>query len=187
MEVALSILIPTMPSRSESLDHLLMILGKQIMGNNAVDLEINRDMSLFGKPLNIGRKRNEMLQSARGKYIVFIDDDDEVSENYISLILDAISEEPDCIGINGCITTNGKDERQWFISKDNRKWFTKGDIYYRTPNHISPVKRDIALKAGFPEIAHGEDYIYSMRILPLLKTEVIIPEPLYTYKYVTKK
>lgn len=187
MEVALSILIPTMPSRSESLKRLLSILGPQIIGNAPVDLEINRDMQIFGNELNIGRKRNEMLKSARGEYIVFIDDDDEISPNYVSLILKAIESKPDCVAINGTITTNGNDERKWLISKQYSRWFTKNGIYYRTPNHISPVRRELALKAGFPEIVHGEDYIYSMRLLPMLKTETRIEEPIYKYLYDSTK
>lgn len=181
MALTLSILIATMPERQKSFDELMLSLTCPEFNNH---LEILVDSS---KAYNIGTKRNKLLRQAKGDYIVFIDDDDEVSKNYIQLILEACKLNPDCIGISGIITTNGANERQWHISKDYERWYELDRVYYRTPNHISPVKRELALKAGFPEIQFGEDAEYSRRLLPLLKTEVKIPGNLYHYKYVIKK
>lgn len=174
----LSILIATMPSRSESLDLLLKILGPQIIDKC---IEICTDDSM---EYNIGVKRNKLLERAKGEYIVFIDDDDHIPPYYIEEIMNALASKPDCVGIQGVVTTNGKDHKKWFISKDYKEWFEKNNIYYRTPNHISPVKRELAIKARFPEISFGEDYGYSMNLLPLLKTEVKINEQnMYHYDY----
>lgn len=182
MLIKLSILIATMPSRKESFYRLLDSLNYQLC--NTFGVEILSDDSMH---INVGQKRNSLLLRAKGEYIVFIDDDDEISGDYINLILNAAKFNPDCIGINGFITTNGKNKMQWYISKSYKRWFTHKGIYYRTPNHISPVKRLLALEAMFPEIAHAEDYEYSMRLLPLLKSEYIISEPLYFYKYISNK
>jgi glycosyltransferase involved in cell wall biosynthesis len=178
MAVKLSILIATMPSRRLQLAGLIQLLGRQYTGN---EVEIITDPSM---QYNIGAKRNKLLQRAIGEYIVFIDDDDLVSPKYISSILNAMGS--DCIGVSGTITTNGRNERQWHISKDYGKWYERNSIYYRTPNHISPVRRELALQAGFPEIAYGEDYEYSIRLLPLLKTENIIKGNLYFYRWMKK-
>lgn len=179
MVIKLSILIATIPSRKESFYSLLDNLNYQLCTTQGV--EILSDDSIH---INIGQKRNSLLLRAKGEYIIFADDDDEVSQNYVSLILKAIESKPDCVAINGTITTNGKDEKKWFISRVYGRWYTGKDwIYYRTPNHISPVRRELALKAGFPEICHGEDHTYSMRLLPLLKTETTIEQPIYHYKY----
>lgn len=179
---ALSILIATIPSRAKSFDRVWYSLCEQtaIRETNGVSVEVLFDLSM---EYNIGTKRNKLLQRSKGEYIVFIDDDDEISPNYVSLILKAIESKPDCVAINGIITTNGKDEKKWFISRNFLSWHIKKGVYYRTPNHISPVRRELALKAGFPEIAHGEDYQYSMRLLPMLKTETYIKQPIYHYKY----
>lgn len=178
----ISILIATMPSRDRELRRLLNNLRDQCEDVEEVEIIINSRMNI-----NIGEKRNLLLSEAKGKYIVFIDDDDHVSEDYVSLILAACKSESDCIGISGTITTNGKNASQWHISKQYGRWFQSGTIYYRTPNHISPVKRELALQAGFPEIAFGEDAEYSKRLLPLLKTETIIKGNLYHYDYYTQK
>lgn len=182
----LSVLIATIPEREYLLHPLVSFLVKQLNDpiNNSDKVEIIIDPETM---YNIGTKRNRLLARASGEYIVFADDDDEVYHNYISLILEACKSDSDCIGINGIITTNGQDEKKWFISKEYQSWYSNAGIYYRTPNHISPVKRELALKAGFPEISYAEDAEYSRRLLPFLKTETIISEPIYHYKYVENK
>jgi glycosyltransferase involved in cell wall biosynthesis len=137
-----------------------------------------------GMDCNIGAKRNRMLQSAKGEYVVFVDDDDLVTPDYVSKIFSGMG--ADCIGISGIMTVDGRDMKQWHISKQYGSWREENGVYLRTPNHISPVRREIALRVGFPEIEHGEDYAYSMGILPLLKTENIVKGNIYHYKYVNK-
>lgn len=199
----LSILIATMPHRYWDFNILLVALSSQFkdaerpnklpepepsifaMGNvYNPEIEIVYDDSM---DYNIGTKRNKLLQRAKGDYIVYVDDDDTISTDYVSKIFAAIKTNPDCIGISGTITFNGLNSKQWHISKKYGHWYEKNNIYYRTPNHISPVKRELALKAGFPEISFGEDAVYSERLLPLLKTEVVIPGNLYIYRYDSKK
>lgn len=177
----LSILIASIPTRIEMLAKLIANLQMQMMfaGDGYFQIIYDDDLSI-----NIGEKRNALLNQAKGEYVVFIDDDDSISEDYLSAILESIETKPDCVGINGIITTNGHGKTKWFISKEYGQWFTGPDgIYYRTPNHISPVKRELAIQAGFPEIAFGEDAEYSRRLLPFLKTETIITQPIYHYDY----
>lgn len=182
MEIVLSVLIATMPTRKESFYNLLEQLNIQCQFGKPVEI-----LSDSSTNHNIGVKRNSLLLRSRGKYILYVDDDDSISNDYIEKILEACKSGADCIGISGVITTNGKDQMQWHISKEFKRWFTKRGVYYRTPNHISPVKRELALQAGFPEISHGEDYEYSMRLLPLLKTETVIKGNLYHYKFLSNK
>ena len=181
MALKLSILIATMPKRFDSYANLIRMIYKQYTGS---EIEIISDNVL---DYNIGAKRNKLLQLAKGDYIVFIDDDDTVSDDYVSKILQAIETGPDCVGISGTITTNGQNEQQWHISKDYGSWFEQDSIYYRTPNHISPVRRELALQVGFPEISHGEDYVYSIGLIPILKTETKILGNLYHYDYYEHK
>lgn len=174
----LSILIASIPSREMMLNQLVDFIGLQ-----GGDVEVLTDNNLG---YNIGRKRNLLLERATGEYIVFVDDDDTVSGDYVGLILKGIEEKPDCLGISGVISVNGGEPRQWHISKEYGLWYEQDSVYYRTPNHISPVKRELAMQVGFKEISHGEDYDYSMRLLPLLKTETIIKQNIYNYAYIDK-
>ena len=52
-----------------------------------------------------------------------------------------------------------------------------------TPNHLSPVKKEIAIKVGFRDLRRGEDGIYSAGILPYLQNEAFIDEELYYYDF----
>lgn len=183
MALKLSILIATMPSRKHDLNNLLFDLRPQC--EPYIDLvEIIMDTRI---DINIGQKRNALLEKSIGYYVVYIDDDDHISPNYVESILLATETNPDCIGISGWITTNGNKRKDWHISKDFKRWHEKNNIYYRTPNHISPVLRELALAAGFPEWKHGEDAEYSKRLLPMLKTEVKIKGYLYHYDFKTLK
>lgn len=144
----------------------------------------------FSNDLDIGTKRNNLLNDVKGHFIVFIDDDDNVSDDYLELIIDAIisNESVDCIGIKGIITFDNVETKKWEISKDFGSWYEMNNVYYRTPNHISPIRTELArLSGGFPPLKQGEDYEYSMNVLPLLKTEIKIDKEIYHYQYNSKK
>ena len=47
--------------------------------------------------INVGRKRNILLQKASGDFVVFIDDDDEIHDNYIDAFMNAIEFNPRAI------------------------------------------------------------------------------------------
>ena len=169
------------------LKELLGVLNNDIKQNNLigkVEILTNDEMDI-----TVGHKRNLLLKKATGKFIVYIDDDDMVVEDYVTNIVNAIENNRniDCIAINGTYSVDGGAKQKWFISKDYNKWYEERNIYYRTPNHISPVKREIALLCGFPSMSFSEDYHYSMAILPHLKKEATIEKPLYHYKFISEK
>lgn len=174
----LSILICTIPSRKPQFDALIKVLESQWV--EGVEILYN------GNGGSVGSKRQTLLEQAKGEYVVWVDDDDNVSDNYISSILEATKTKPDCIGIRGIMTTNGKLQKSWYISMDYFEWHEKEGAYYRHTNHLSPVKREIALKVGFPDKTHGEDYDYSMGLRGKLFTEVKIPFGIYHYQYMRK-
>lgn len=140
--------------------------------------------------MSVGKKRQLLLEKATGDFIVFFDDDDMPYPGYIDKILKAINDpsNPDCIGIWGNMTTDGQNPQTWIHSIKYRVWGSKKDgyDYYRPPIHFNPVRRDLALKAGFKDMRYSEDADYSKRLRPLLRKEVFIQEPLFHYQYTTK-
>lgn len=172
----LSILICSLKGREGMLRNLMSILRGQMTNDVEILVEKNN------RKITIGAKRNILLGRARGDYVVFVDDDDRISGNYISKILNAISTLPDCVGIEGEIHFKKKGITRKFIhSIQYDKWFESRGIYYRCPNHLNPVKREIALKIAFPNVSKREDEHYSLRIRLLLKTEVYIKGTVYFY------
>lgn len=191
-EKLLSILIPTTPDREKVLYELLYSLHLQIeVGKFQPFVEICIEPD-DGK-LSVGKKRQMLLEKAKGKYVVFIDSDDKVSDNYLSELLQAASQEPDVISFNGWMETNGANRENFKISKD-LPYITIQDAFgkrehLRYPNHIVPVKREIALLIGFRDMRFAEDFDYAKRLKEsgLLKKEVYIQKDLYYYLYNSKK
>lgn len=178
--MTLTILICTIPQRKAMFDTLLAELLKQADGLGE-HVEIIAD----GNNGSIGAKRQGLLEMAKGEYIVFIDDDDSVAPDYIRSILDALLTKPDCIGFNGKMTTDGRNEQKWIISNRYKRWHEDRNTYYRCTNHITPVRRDIALSVGFKNKSHGEDYDYSMGLVGKCIVETFIDKYLYHYNYKT--
>ena len=77
----LSILIPTVPVRKPLLDKLLSVLNKQLTDNN---LENRVEILVFEDNFeySVGKKRNVLYEKAKGKYVLILDDDDMVSDNF---------------------------------------------------------------------------------------------------------
>lgn len=178
----LSVLICSLESRKRFLDRLLERINPQT-NNDQVEIIIDVDKG----ERTIGKKRNDLLHKAKGSYISFVDDDDLVAPDYVKRIIEATRTDPDCVGMEGIITFDGRNPKKFIHSLRYREWFEKKGIYYRNPNHLSPVKRELALQVMFPEINMGEDQDYSMRLLPFLKTEKYISGPIYFYEYISNK
>lgn len=175
MHKKLSILTCSLGSRSQIFQNLARALKMQ--SNQEVEMLANIDNG----EKTIGAKRNELLEAAQGEYVIFVDDDDMVSPFFVSQILTAIKHNPDCCGIEGIITQKNIGPKKFIHSIQYQDWFEKDEVYYRCPNHLNPIKRQIALEAKFPNQSWQEDKEFSARLKGKLKTEVYIKEPLYFY------
>lgn len=180
----LDVLICTLEKRREMFQSLCGFFVSQLdefKGRVSILWEIDNGEE------SVGTKRQRLLHRAKSDYIVFVDDDDNVALDYLSRILGALQERPDCVGMQGLITIDGAPPALFEHSLRHTHWFEEGGVYYRCPNHLNPVKRELALRAGFKDMSFGEDRDYSERLLPLLKTEVFLDGPIYFYDYRSKK
>jgi hypothetical protein len=176
----LSILICTTPEREQMTKELILILSNQAVKYGGV--EILTDDSPKGS-VTIGEKSNRLLLRAKGDYVCRFDSDDLPSDDYISSILDAIEKNPDCIGFKILCDMEGKKEIAASSMKYDWTDNVDGFRYVRSIYHKTPVKREIALKCMFPDKSYSEDYEYSMRLKPHLKSEIFIDKFLYIYRY----
>lgn len=178
----LSVLIPSLYKREEMLLNLLSNLYNQIAELRAwlkVEVIVLQD----NKEITTGMKRNRLLNLAKGEYIVFIDDDDEVYNNYLKRILGALETGLDCVGTSGHYSIDGGHKMTWKLSMAYHDYDGHDGILYRRANHLTPVKRNLALAAMFPDKSNAEDKEYSERLSKFLKSEIVIDEPIYHYKY----
>lgn len=185
----LSILIPTIKRDETFLSQLIYNLEEQTLSMRD-EVEILIDHDEYG---SIGTKRNNLLKVATGEYTAFIDSDDEIAVNYISLLMKAIDSDCDCASLKGEITINGGAPEIFEHSLKYNEWKTNPEgseiRYERYPNHLSLIRSSISKQFKFPEKNHGEDHDWSKQIHEsgLLKTEYYIPEIIYYYNYISNK
>lgn len=175
----LSILICSVPSRCyEFLPNLLRVLNPQC-NYKEVELLILTD----NRKMSIGEKRNKLKSIAKGKYIVYIDDDDMISDNYVREILLATKNNTDCILFNEWKTVNDREGKiiKYSINYINMKWDNL--VTYKTPNSRMAIKKELVENIDFLHQNNNEDDEWGERILPLLKTEFVIDKILYFYKF----
>ena len=118
-------------------------------------------------------------------FVVFIDDDDDVSDHYVQLITEVIRNHPevDCIGIKGQITFRGRQPHPLVYSLRYQEYRTENGVYLRPQQHITPIRRDIALCYRFADTSYSEDYDWGLRMRKeaALRNEYFLDQVLYYY------
>lgn len=178
----LSILICHLPEREHFLKRLMNILQPQV--TDGVEILVDDT----GREMPTGTKRNKLIAQATGEYFSFIDVDDLVPMFYVNEILKAIEQKPDCVTFIGYMTTNGADRRN-FVIKLGEKYEERDRVYYRPPNHLAVIKKELVKNIRFRDIWQLEDYHYCMDMqrLNLLKSEVHINCDMYHYDFQSNK
>lgn len=175
-----SILICAIDERKQVFERLFNKLQSQIKINKLEDkIEV-----LFFKDnheYKVGHKRNKLLEQSKGEYICFIDDVDDIHDNYIKMIYDKLLKNPDCVKLIGIKIFNSRNPKKFIHSIAYKTWFEKKNIHFRPPSHLNPIKRDIAKRFKFSEKDIEEDRAWAIAISNsgLVKKEEIITEPYY--------
>ena len=195
----LSILILTIPERAKKLKRLMDVLRPQIPEDGSVEVIVKEELHHDHGGPTIGANRNAALADAAGDYVCFIDDDDLVPDYYIDRILKAIEPSKSCADYASCYVISTKagyrnvtlaDLETWEFSPDViglkgqhfissmkfKEWKTEDHVRQQCPSCLNPIKREIALQVPYPDKNLDADKEYSMALLPLLKTEVLIDD-----------
>jgi hypothetical protein len=180
------ILIRTIPHRHERLCGLLESLAPQMrMRSRHVGILVYRD-NLEATP---GAKAQALTEASRAEYVSFVDDDDEVSPDYVRRILVALNTEPDYVGFTVRYSVDGQDRALIEHSLRYPGWETRADgRHVRDISHLNPVRRRLALLARWDD-GYGEDHRWAqaMRETGLVNREVFLDgDPLYHYRYSTE-
>jgi glycosyltransferase involved in cell wall biosynthesis len=177
----LSILIPTLPARIDEYFRLIKILNNQIKINN-LESRVQILSICDTKDMSVGEKRNLLIKSSNGRYVCFIDDDDIVADNYLIQIFRAIESNADVITFCGEYVENNL-HTPFSISRLHRGNFNEAGMLYRLPNHLCPIKREIAINCLFTDKNFGEDSDYADKINQHITNEFHIQYKLYFYLY----
>jgi len=176
----LSILLATVTERAALFEKLHSHIQSQAAGK-PVEVLVACD----NKEISIGRKRGNLLAESKGEYVCYVDDDDWVADDYVDRILSAVSGRPDCVGFKIHCTTNGGNPVMACASMRYPEWGENKDgfAHVRSTYHKTPVRAEIAHKVGFRDLRFGEDKIYSIGVMRLVKTEEFINHVMYYYRY----
>jgi Glycosyl transferase family 2 len=177
----LSILTPSVPERIDShLKKLIDKLKKQI-GNKNVEHLIFID----NRKRSIGAKRETLVQMANGKYMAFVDDDDDISNDYIDSLLEGIKHNPDVVTFKQYCHVNDNEVSVINFSlknKTNEEYYPGGYIN-RVPFHVCAWKSELGKKYAFSDKNYSEDWFWAEQLAKEAKTEYHIDKVIHTYIY----
>jgi glycosyltransferase involved in cell wall biosynthesis len=180
MTIKLSILVPTVPNR---IDNFYLRLMKDLI-NQTKDYSNVELISFFdNKKISIGKKRNEMLRLANGEYLVFIDDDDRISPDYVSEIMKALEANPgtDCVVFDNICSVNSGTP---YVCKYGIEFEYKGPVnglWTGKPAHTMVYKSEIAKRYNYTDMGAGEDMDWVKRAWKDIVRQTRIDKVLYYY------
>jgi glycosyltransferase involved in cell wall biosynthesis len=183
----LSILILSIPERFEKLAALYWKLIFQIGGE---DVEVLCLMDNCKR--SIGTKRNDLLDAARGEYLAYIDDDDDVDDDYITEILAAIRRPnpyADVIVFKESAKL-GKDDPfivspgvEYKNQRAQKSATGQWQDITRIPWHWCVWRSGLAKSERFQESNWGEDAAWCQALHPKIKSQKRINKVLRYYYY----
>ena len=193
--IKFSILILSIPSRLHFLTPLMQKLEKQIGERQDVEILSIMDNKSFG----ISEKRNELLKLARGSHLAWIDDDDDVADNYIDRLTETIEKNPgvDVISFNQICYLEGIEARVFAQMGNPHEQVlpdpqdpTRYRDTLRPPYHWCVWKTSLAQSEDFksevliPGSDTGEDIDWLKRLYPKVTNSIYLEgDVLHIYRY----
>lgn len=181
-----SILVPTLGERHILFERLMEYLLPQLDRYEGRVRVVGRHNN--GSP-PLPKIRQQMIEGAGSEYVSFVDDDDIVSQDYVSSIMDALDQRPDYVGFQVQCYSDGAPIGVAYHSLEYKRWRNSPGRFERDISHLNPIRRSLALKANFTRARAGraEDRVWAdqLRRSRALRTQVVIPSILYHYLYST--
>lgn len=181
-----SILIATCPPRAVKFKRLMKLLMPQVDAYKG-QIEVVVFFNNFDQP-SLGTIRQHLLDSSKGEYVNFVDDDDLLPKDYCSTIfplLDGV----DYIGFNVELRNEGMSLRPVYHSLRYNEWSDDEKGYYRGITHLNPIKAELARIADFRPQDIGEDHYWSIDVQRHINsdtkeyTEHYIDRAMYIYDH----
>lgn len=177
----LTICISSLRERSAMLASLLQSLAAQDRADEVEVLVAVDGRQTDGLQTTTGAKRNQLVAAARGLFVAHVDDD-AVSPLYVPMILAAIDRAPsaDVVLIRGERIDASKKVWEftydvgadWRYCQERRPWAGGGEepIVRKSPDHLCPVRADVARAVPFEDRRVNEDVEWSRAVAERLRT-----------------
>lgn len=189
----LSIVMITIPERASVFNKLHRKLSHQIRYCHEIhptlgDVEIVKVVTprvKDGGP-SIGAKRQMGLDDSKGAYVCWLDDDDDVSPDYVEVLLRLAYQNKDVLTFSNLSRFNDF----WCVVrmslstvKDEQ---VKPGIVNRRPYHVCGWRRELAKRVSFEDLNKDEDTGYISKLIPYCTTEAHSENIIHEYNRITK-
>lgn len=193
MTPILSILTPSIPKYHWMLYELREELNKQVSELNrqhptlgVVTHVINESAPYLEGGLSIGNKRQALVDKASGKYLCFLDVDDDLAPNYVETLVRLCHTDKDVVTFRSFI----KNDFYWSVVDmrlgNTNEEATPDRIVKRNAWHICPVKSKYAKMYKFEDSNYSEDWTWMEKVLKHCETEAHTDQILHSYQHSSK-
>ena len=152
---------------------------------------------IFQENLGVSHTRNVALENAQGKYIIFVDSDDLIHEDYLKILIDSIEKNNSDISV--CNFIERKISNTGKIENINREFYPKevmemskmedyimdfGNSGLLNPLWNKIYKREIIENNNITfdeKVETGEDFIFNLQYFRKVKKISFIKDSLYYY------
>lgn len=184
MTPTLSILTPAIWPRVQLAQSLADAISQQCRTIGLDHGMVEHLVLLDSRGMSVGQKRQALVDAARGDYIAFVDDDDSVSDDYVSRMLGAIVRGMDCVTFRQCAIIDGKVGHIEFKAgtMTDAPW-AEGETVQRPPWHVCAWRRSLVAGCLFPDSSYGEDLAWCLQARQRIRTATHVNACLHTYRH----
>lgn len=166
-----------MEERQSDLMNLLEVLLPQTQRYKE-KIEVLIDVDRGEK--SIGKKRQDLIDRAKGDYVNFIDDDDMIAEDYVEQILPHLYYNY-YIGFKVQYYYNGKPQKITIHDAEIDGVWEDENAYYRDFSHLNPITKKLALLGRFSG-GNKEDDRWAKRLREEKAKDPKLPKPHRKFK-----
>lgn len=178
----LSILTPTIPGREKQLHALQTRIEAQSSGLKTLG-QVEHLILSDNRKRSIGAKRQALFDIARGQYIAFVDDDDDITDTYVTDLLAAAASGADVITFMQAADYNGQKSIVDFQLGQGDHAYEPDGITNRDAWHVNAWRRETVLGCQFLESNYGEDRVWAIQARKRARTTYHIPKILHFYRH----
>jgi hypothetical protein len=158
-----SILIPTIPGRDAGLARLVGSIREKV-ARICPALRYQLCISFDNKESSIGMKRQGLLEESKGKYLSFIDDDDDITDAYIEDLWEMIQGGYHTMRIRGQMSQYTFVHTTEMTLSSPMATMDEPPVFQRPPNHLNPMVADAAKLIPFKNAVYGEDLDWTLNL-----------------------
>lgn len=186
----LSILCATTPDRHEMFTNLYNELQTQLTfmetfhaSLGEIEILVDDSKRFLDGGLSIGKKREALVKRATGRYICFLDSDENIAPNYLETLVRLCQQDKDVCTFRSLART----DFYWSIidmrlGSENEE-ATPDRIVKRNCWHICPIRTEYAQRYEFEDKNYAEDWDWMKQVLKDCKTEAHTDAILHEYRH----